>query len=261
MSNNPTVSIRRRSSMSGVVRRFKVFVDDVNVGVVGNGQTKHFELSPGRHILYVALDLYRSKPCVVNVQLGEAIQLVCGLKGGLSGALSAFTSPHDYLQLEPDAATPQSISQPQHPVNPALQDPPSTVHLNEREVRVPAAIETIHVPKGVTVKVKRSRSVEHTVEVDWNVVGSAQIDAGFKAILSGSIKGEISKKQGRSTSETEEMEYEVELDGKECNQYQLSWTDVWRDGTVEFMHEGRSSVAQFRYHERAELDVVQIRQG
>lgn len=258
MSDGATVCITRRWAFTNALWKFKVLVDEVEVGRVGNGETARFPIAPGRHAIRLALQLYSSKPCIVDAQPGETVRFVCGQKGWVSGMLSVFTSPGDYLQLEPDGTAREAIAiDPSVPVAPASSDQVS-VHLEDAEERVPAARETVMVPRGVTVKVKRARTVEHTVEVDWSVTGELRVEAGFKQLLSGSIRGEISRKQGRSATESESMEYEVELKGETCEQYQLSWSDIWRKGIVEFQHKGRTLFAPLRFRERAELDVVPL---
>jgi hypothetical protein len=130
--------------------------------------------------------------------------------------------------------------------------------MESEEERVPAVTEEVYVPKGVKIKVKRSRTVEHTVEVDWAVVGEARLEAGIKQIMSGSIRSEISQKQGLSATESETVEYEVEIVGENICRSQLKWTDIWRKGVAEFMHSGITRVAPFRYRERSELEVVPV---
>lgn len=37
---------------------------------------------------------------------------------------------------------------------------------------------------------------------------------------------------------TETMEYEIELNGREHTRYVLAWADIWREGTVELRRSG-----------------------
>ena len=133
--------------------------------------------------------------------------------------------------------------------------------MDSEEERVSAATEAVHVPKGVKIRVKRSRVVEHTVEVDWTVGGEASIEVGFKSIVSGSIRGEVSQKQGRTTTESETVEYEVEIDGDQSSSYTLRWTDIWCKGLAEFIHGGAIRRVPFRYRDRSELEVLAVTSG
>ncbi|HEV3201233.1 MAG TPA: hypothetical protein VGZ73_25200 [Bryobacteraceae bacterium] len=249
--NTTVICIRRHRAWSGALRDFGVFVDGTRVGGVENGGEAIFKVSPGRHSIYVKIDFYQSKPCVVDLDPGESTSLVCGVAG-----LVSALSQEGYLYLrsegESDHIDATKGSEPQADLPAEV-----TVRLESEEERVPAATEDIHLPKGVKIKVKRSRMVEHTVEVDWTVAGQAQVDAGFKQILSGSIRGEVSHKQGRTATESETVEYEVELDGEKCSPYRLCWTDIWRKGTAEFRRGGTTRIVPFRYRDRSELAVVE----
>jgi hypothetical protein len=178
----------------------------------------------------------------------------------MSGLVSAFTSLEDYLYLRSEEGPAQIIATTESAPQAARQEQVA-VYMESEEERVPAATVEVHVPKGVKIKVKRSRTVEHTVEVDWAVAGEARLEAGFKQIVSGSIRGELSQKQGRSATESETVEYEVEIDGEKGRQYRLKWTDIWRKDTAEFRHGGATHMAPFRCRERSELEVVPVAQG
>jgi len=183
--------------------------------------------------------------------------MVCGAKGGISGLVSAFTSLDDYIYLRLTQEPAQILTASASPSQPLLHEQ-IQVHMESEEERVPAATEEILVPLGVTIKVKRSRTIEHTVEIDWSVASEGRFDIGIKQMLSGSIRGEISRKQGRSSKESETMEYQIELSGDIRSQYRLVWTDIWRKGIVEFTHERTTHLAPFRFRERTELEVVPV---
>lgn len=229
----------------------------MKAGDIENGGEARFNVEPGRHSLYVKVDFYKSKPLTLDLQSGETVEMVCGLKEGLSGVMSALTSRTEYLYLRPEEASAEDVPPAMPSPQTNLQDR-VTVHLKETEERVPAATEEIHVPIGVTIKVKRSRTVEHTVEVEWQLTGEIRIEAGVKQILAGSIRGEISRKQGTSSKASETIEYEIELKGEASSEYRLVWTDIWRKGTAEFEHEHTTYLVPFRYKQRAELDVVPL---
>jgi hypothetical protein len=258
--NLAIVCIRRPSKLIYAVREFAVFIDEMKVGGVKNGGEARFEVRSGRHSIYIKVDFYKSKPCVIDLQPGESVSLVCGAKEGMSGLVSAFTSLEDYLYLRSEEGPAQIIATTESAPQDARQEQ-VTVHMESEEEHVPAATEEVHVPRGVKIKVKRSRTVEHTVEVDWTVAGEVHLEAGFKHIVSGSIRGEISQKQGRSATESETVEYEVEIDGEKGSQYRLKWTDIWRKGMAEFRYGGATHMAPFKYRERSELEVVPVVQG
>ncbi|HWQ70232.1 MAG TPA: hypothetical protein VN494_09855 [Patescibacteria group bacterium] len=251
------ICIRRPAKLMYAARKFAVFIDEMKVGGVKDGGEARFEVKPGRHSICVKIDFYTSKPHVINLRPGESASLVCGAKEGMSGLVSAFTSMEDYLYLrleeDPAQVISATASVPETPLQKQL-----VVHIDSEEERLPAATEEVRVPKGVKIKVKRSRTVEHTVEIDWTATGEARFEAGFKQIVSGSLRGEISQKQGRAATESETVEYEIEIDGEKCSQYRLTWTDIWHKGTTELQHGGATHMVPFRYRERSELEVAPV---
>lgn len=120
-----------------------------------------------------------------------------------------------------------------------------------------AASETIRVPRGVIIKVKRSRTIEHTMSIDWDTTQEGGVEAGLKQILSISIRRQIEQKQGRSYQQSETIEYEVELNGDNSREYTLVWTDAWRKGIVEIKQGKVTKLLPFKFRERTELEVIQ----
>lgn len=126
----------------------------------------------------------------------------------------------------------------------------------ENEEPVPAISEEVVVPKGVKIKVKRSRKVEHTVLFEWTRTGEARLEAGYMGIVSGSIRAKIFQEEGRVATESETVEYEVELAGEKCSRYELKWIDIYRRGTVELQHKGASQMVPFKCKEKSQLEVM-----
>jgi hypothetical protein len=136
--------------------------------------------------------------------------------------------------------------------------PSIEIHLEAEPERAHILSEEVSVPPGVTIKVKRSRTIEHSVDVNWRASGGGSIDAGFRPLLSASIRGEIEKEQGRAYQESETIEYEVALNGEQSTRYQLNWKDVWRKGVAEYREGGATHLVPFRFREWAELEVLPI---
>ena len=129
------------------------------------------------------------------------------------------------------------------------------VHLDAEVESVQTTSEEVSVPSGVTIKVKRSRTIEHTVDIDWHTSRGINIDSGFKPIISASIRGEIGQSQGRAYHESESLEYEVALSGEISTRYKLTWTDVWRKGVAEFRIGNTARTLPFRFREWTKLEV------
>jgi hypothetical protein len=134
----------------------------------------------------------------------------------------------------------------------------SDIHLDSEVDTINTTSEEVSVPHGVTIKVKRSRTMEHTVDIDWNTIGGVNIETGLKPIISASIRGEIGYRHGRTYKESETLEYEVALNGETSTRYRLSWTDTWRKGIAEIPIGNETKVIPFRFRESTKLEVTPI---
>ncbi len=130
------------------------------------------------------------------------------------------------------------------------------INIEPNEVKSQAASEIIGVPKGVIVKVKRVRVVEHSVNIEWSSAITGKGEVGIKQLVSASIQGEIQRVKGYVLQQTESMEYEITLDGEKHTQYQLIWMDVWLKGVAEIQETANSYQQPFQFRDRAELKVV-----
>ena len=137
-------------------------------------------------------------------------------------------------------------------------DNSSAVHILPQVEARHVSAEEVHIPSGVAIKVKRSRTVEHTIDVNWRALGTLTLEAGFKQVLSASLVGELERIQGHAYKESETIEYEVELKGDETNMYRLTWVDLWRGGALEFSHNNRTRVLPFKFRESSRLEVAPI---
>ena len=134
--------------------------------------------------------------------------------------------------------------------------PGSVVRWTPEKKRTPAATEIVNVPSGATVTVRRSRTVEHTIEVDWRASLEIGLEAGIKEIVSASIRSEVEKTQGHAYKQSETVEYEVQLNGEKHNRYKLIWTDIWRTGAVDIKTRIMNCSLPFELRMQAELEVV-----
>jgi len=134
------------------------------------------------------------------------------------------------------------------------------VQLDPNVSRIEAAREEIHIPKGVSVTVKRSRTITHAVEIANNETSGVQVEAGLNAahidVLKATVKSEIQKQTGIRFEESETIEHEITLNGAETQNYTLLWADFVRRGIVEINAHGAKSNLPFNWRERTELQVV-----
>ncbi|WP_405995029.1 hypothetical protein [Streptomyces sp. NBC_00986] len=82
-------------------RRYKVFVDDAQVGLIGRGQTVRLDLPAGPHRLQLRIAWCTSPTLTAMVEPGEATSFRCAPGGEPSEALSAVTvGTADYIALQ-----------------------------------------------------------------------------------------------------------------------------------------------------------------
>jgi hypothetical protein len=149
------------------------------------------------------------------------------------------------------------------PVVPIEQKTISTVEeqainisIEPYEIKSQAASEVVDVPKGVTIKVKRIRTVEHTINIEWASTITGKGEVGIKQLVSASIQGEIQRVKGYVSQQSESMEYEITLDGERHTQYKLVWMDVWLKGMAKIQDSNGTHQQPFQFRDRTELKVV-----
>ena len=113
---------------------------------------------------------------------------------------------------------------------------------------------------GVTVSIKRSRSIKRKVEIQTQQVDGEKMEVGLKLgqidIISRTIHNEIRRNTGESLEKTETIEYEVTLDSSKNAKYNLVWAELIRHGSVLVIKEGLEFKFPFSVRERTELHVV-----
>jgi hypothetical protein len=146
------------------------------------------------------------------------------------------------------------------PPPPYIPQPPTAV-LEARERRVEAAQEVLEAPRGVKVSFKLSRTIQHTISVDWKASGDITADATLAQLVKLTIHSTIERSKETSYQESETREYNVELDGAASSAYKLIWTDVWQQGRVDLETKSGKHCVPFEYRDRTELKVVPIAPG
>lgn len=130
------------------------------------------------------------------------------------------------------------------------------IHIHPDETKAQAATEIVDVPNGVTIKVTRIRTVEHTIRIEWSATLLVKGNVGIKQLVSASIEGEIQRIKGYTSQQTESVEYEVTLNGEKHNHYKLVWMDIWLKGTANIQENAVSYSQPFQFRDRTELKVV-----
>lgn len=231
-----------------------LFLNQKQIGKVSLEDNVSFKISPGMHTLYLtwgALGICRTSNTIqFSVSDGENISVLFK-SDRFSGNVSLeiiSTIDESNINNASCKAT----------VNTNQSQPLPKIFLSSQLERVQTNTEIISVPSGVNITVKRSRTIEHTVNINWRK--SNEWDIGLQQLLSASIKREVEQEQGRTYQQSETVEYEVELNGDKSNQYELLWVDFWRSGQAEIQQANltKVKVVEFQFREKTELKVVSI---
>jgi hypothetical protein len=130
-----------------------------------------------------------------------------------------------------------------------------SIHLDPEREKVPAATEKVQVPPGVSITVKRSRTLEHTVSIQWGTTSDISFGMGVKDVWSSTVRNQIEETLGHTFKESETIEYEIELNGNQSKEYTLIWVDTLCKGSVEVLQGNKTELLPFEFREQTELQV------
>jgi hypothetical protein len=73
-----TISVSRDSGYADRLRDYRVLLDGAEIGRLGNGAAKNFEIPSGQHQLMIKVDWARSNIVVLDFGDGESARFLCG---------------------------------------------------------------------------------------------------------------------------------------------------------------------------------------
>ena len=68
----PTIKITREKEFMNLWRNYRIYIDDVEVGAIANGETKEFEVDPGVHRVKSKIDWCGSQELSFEIKDDEA---------------------------------------------------------------------------------------------------------------------------------------------------------------------------------------------
>lgn len=101
MSDRSAIVLRRSKVYRDRLRKYKVRVDDQEIGTIAAGEDKRFVLVPGQHQLKLKVDMYSSPPYTFNLAPGETIEFSCGGGKTWRSIIDLFR-PNNWITLERD---------------------------------------------------------------------------------------------------------------------------------------------------------------
>ena len=79
----PTIKIKRTSEYLNRLRDYKIFIDELQVGTIANGETKEYTTSEGQHTITAKIDWCSSPDITININENSRKNLqVGGFKNG-----------------------------------------------------------------------------------------------------------------------------------------------------------------------------------
>jgi hypothetical protein len=73
-----TISVSRDSGYADRIRDYRVLLDGAEIGRIGNGGQKSFEIAAGRHQLMIKVDWCRSNIVSFNLAEGQSAEFTGG---------------------------------------------------------------------------------------------------------------------------------------------------------------------------------------
>ena len=89
---------RLRRPVGDVLRTYKVVVDGNTVGDIRRGETKTFDVPPGRHEIHLEIDFAQSRNLELNLASGDVASLTCSARPPNAGL--AVLASKNYIKLE-----------------------------------------------------------------------------------------------------------------------------------------------------------------
>jgi hypothetical protein len=98
---DPTAQIslkRLRRPLGDMLRAYKVVIDGAAIDDIHRGETKSFDVVPGRHEIHLEIDWAKSRNLELNLSSGDVASLACSARPPNAG-WTALASK-DYIKLE-----------------------------------------------------------------------------------------------------------------------------------------------------------------
>jgi hypothetical protein len=73
-----TLALKRDSGFADRLRQYRVILDGLEIGRIGNGEEKHFDISSGQHQLMIKVDWGRSNAVSLVAVDGQSALFNCG---------------------------------------------------------------------------------------------------------------------------------------------------------------------------------------
>jgi len=94
------IRLARKQTYADKWRTYQVFIDDERTGSIREGQSRTFEVQPGRHHVYLRINWCRSPRVAVDCMVGEPVMFVCqGQHNPIKALFAALFAVDQYIEL------------------------------------------------------------------------------------------------------------------------------------------------------------------
>lgn len=69
------IKIQRGSGFADKIRKYKVFINNEQIGVISEGEIKEYNVNPGTHTISTKIDWAGSKDVIVNLKENDVVNL------------------------------------------------------------------------------------------------------------------------------------------------------------------------------------------
>jgi len=99
------LEITRELGFADLLRQYRVFLDDKQIGLLKRGETQVFSIEPGQYRLQLRIDWCRSNPLHIRIEDNQKLTFCCGSRiRGMLVFLALFVvllRPYHYLWIKP----------------------------------------------------------------------------------------------------------------------------------------------------------------
>jgi hypothetical protein len=89
---------RLHRPVGDLLRTYRVVIDGATVGGIRRGETKLFDLAPGRHEIHLEIDWAKSRNLELNLSAGDVASLTCSARPPNAGWTAVASK--NYIKLE-----------------------------------------------------------------------------------------------------------------------------------------------------------------
>lgn len=130
--------------------------------------------------------------------------------------------------------------------------------VNPQEVREEVASEIIEIPTGAVFRIKRARSIDHTVDLQLDTAIHGELSLDVLSWLRASVQGQVERTVGHGFKESETIEHEITLDGNKGRRYKLTWHGNFLVGTAKLKQNSIEESIPFRIKISEDFSAVPI---